>query len=52
MSSILTPLSKTVNLPVVGTVSLVTVGAIGIAAYFLLFRRRRVTSVTTRYSRR
>lgn len=53
MSSILTPLSTKINLPVVGAVSLTTLAIVGAAVYFGFFRnRRRVSSITTRFSRR
>lgn len=53
MSSILTPLSTKINLPVVGAVSATTLLIAGAAIYFGFIRnRRRVSSITTRYSRR
>lgn len=54
MSSILTPLSsKSINLPVVGAISATSLIIIGAAVYFGFIRnRRRVSSITTRFSRR
>lgn len=42
---------KTISLPLIGAVSVPV--AIGAAAllYFVFFRKRRVTSVTTRYAK-
>lgn len=54
MSAILNTIKgQTVNLPVLGTVSGITLLALGVGAYLFFIRgRRRVSSVTTRYSRR
>ena len=43
-------LDRKINLPLVGSVALPVVLIGGLAAYFLIFKRKgKITSVTTRY---
>jgi len=45
--------SRHINLPILGTIGLPLAAIGGLALYFLVFRRKgRISSVTTRYSRR
>lgn len=44
-------LSKSVSVPIIGNVSLPIALGAGVLIYFLLFRKKRVTSITTRYAK-
>ena len=44
-------LKSGVNLPLIGTVSVAGIGIIGLAAFLLLRKRKRVTSITTRFGK-